>query len=268
MLFSLLILFFPLFHAKLILYFTKDYKEKTMKHEIPSPITDENFSTAWNYTNNKLIEIKKKKLIRKILVLVENIIFLACVTILLLSLLTRLSSTTITAYLDTLGPLKTCVSLVNPMITHPDLHIILQILIYLIFLFAPAALACGIVTLIIWFTYRPAQPNAETGDKAVDSKTLVDSIYELEIRGKKVDGISSLTFVALFIIELMALVLSLFLFATSKPELLANDPAVAGVLQLLVSSPILATALPSLMQGAPVILKRKKESFSVQLKLN
>ena len=224
-----------------------------MKHELPSPITDESFSTAWNYANNKLIELKKKKLIRKILVLVENIIFLLCVTVLLLSLLTRLSSTTIEAYLDTLGPLKACVAFINPMITHPDLHIIIQILIYLIFLFAPAALASGIATLIVWFAYRPATPNAETGDKAVDSKTLADSIYEIEFRGKKVDGISSMTFVALFIIELMALVLSLFFFATGKPELLANDPAVAGVLQLLTSSPIIAAALPSLMQGAPVI---------------
>lgn len=224
-----------------------------MKHEIPSPITDENFSQAWDYANNKLVEIKKKKLIRKILVLVANSILFLCALLLVLNLIIRIPSSTIEALFDTLGPLKALAISINPLIYHPDLHILVQIIIYLAFLFIPAVLVSAIISLIVAFAYKPAIPNTETGDKAVDSKTLVDALFEAQIRGKKVEGIFSVVFTGLFLIATLALATYLYIFIMNNSEVLANDAALALALQALAANPILAEALPSLMQGLPVV---------------
>lgn len=80
-----------------------------MKHEVLSPITDENFKKAWDYANCKLIEIQKKKLIRKILVLVANSIFLICATIITLNVIMHLSIDGISLLFDKLGPIKALV---------------------------------------------------------------------------------------------------------------------------------------------------------------
>lgn len=224
-----------------------------MKIVVPSPITDENFSQAWDYANNKLVEIKKKKLIRKILVLVANTILFLCALAFVLNLIIRIPSTTIEALFDTLGPLKTLGTSVNPLIYHPDLHMAVQIIIYLAFLLIPAFLVSAIISLVVSFAYQPAKPNTETGDKAIDSKTLVDTLFEAQIRGKKVEGIFSLGFSGLFLIALLAIVTYLYIFVMNNSELLTSDAALALALQALASNPILLTALPSLMQGLPVI---------------
>ena len=217
-----------------------------MKYELPSPITDESFHLVWDYANNKLIELKKKKLIRKIIVLVANTVFFISATAILLNILANLSSITITAFLDTLGPLKTLLDITAPIISHPSLHIIVQTIIYLAFLFVPAILASGIVMLIIWFAYPVAPPNTRTEDNAADAKTLMDALFEIQVRGKKVEGISSIVFIGLFVIELMALSLSLFIFAFNATELLMNDSIFTAILQLIATMPTLINATPAI----------------------
>ena len=44
------------------------------------PITDENFSLAWEYANKKLEEFKKKSVIRMLLKVFSNLTFLFCMT--------------------------------------------------------------------------------------------------------------------------------------------------------------------------------------------
>ncbi len=211
---------------------------KFVKKELPSPITDENFQVVWDYANNKQIEIKQKKLNRKIILFVSNIVFFLCATSITLSLLLHLSDPLITAYLDSLGPIMTLVTIADPIIYHPDLHIIVQVIIYLIYLLGAPFLASALVSLIVWLAYRPAAPNTATGDNAADSKTLVDSLFEIQVRGKKVDGIASMAFVALYIVELLAITLSIFAFMTTNPDVLTNDSIVPTVISTLMVNPL------------------------------
>lgn len=242
-----------IFHKIMLQCFHIYFWRKIMKNVVPSPITDENFSQAWEYANKKLVEIKKKQFTRKILVLVANTILFLCALALVLNLIIRIPSSTIEAFFDTLGPLKALATSVNPLIYHPDLHTAIQLIIYLAFLLLPAFLASAIISLIISFAYKPAAPNTETGDKAIDSKTLVDALFEAQIRGKKVEGIFSVVFTGSFLVAILALATYLYIFVMNNSDILANDVALTLAFQTLASNPILATALPALMQGLPVI---------------
>lgn len=52
-----------------------------MKEKLQRPITDENFNKAWDYVNGKLVEIQKKKAIRKVLAFFGNILFFVCICV-------------------------------------------------------------------------------------------------------------------------------------------------------------------------------------------
>lgn len=217
-----------------------------MKHKLPSPITDENFNEFWDYANNKLVELKKKKLIRKILVFVTNIVFFLCANAVLLNALANLSSNAITAFLDTLGPLKVLLDVTAPIISHPELHGLVQALIYLAFLFVPTGLASAIVTLIVWYAYPVTPPNTRTEDKAADSKTFMDALFEVQVRRNKVSGITSFALLTIFVVEILVLSLMLFLFVVEKPELLIDDSLFKSILEVIMLVPSLTNLAPLL----------------------
>lgn len=204
-----------------------------MKHKIPSPITDENFNQVWDYANNKLVEIQKKKFIRKILALVANTLFFICASLITLNVVFHLPAEGMSHFFDTLGPIKSLVFLVDPIIHHPNLHIAVQILIYLLFLLGPAFVASSIATLLIWFTYHPARPLKETGDKTIDSKTLFDALFESHFREKKVGGISSFISLGLYVLEVLLTPALFITFITVNPNLIGGDASTATLIQMI-----------------------------------
>ena len=210
-----------------------------MKNVVPSPITDENFSQAWDYANRKLKELHRKKLIRKILVLVANTLFLISAISLVFGFLTTIPSTTIAHILSTLGPLKKLGEIVAPLIYRPDLKIAEQIAIYFGVLFLPAILASLIVFLVVWFFYHPTQKNQQTEDRAIDSKTLVDILFELQVRKKKINAISSAVSAFIFTIVLYALTLAMLFYLGENPTQLSTDPFFINYVEQAASSPAL-----------------------------
>ena len=204
-----------------------------MKYELPSPITDENFNHAWEYANEKLVEIKKKKLIRKVLVLVANPLFFLCISLVTLNIIFRLPIDGISILIDIFKPLAAIAFMADPIIYHPDLHIAVQILIYLAFIFVPTLLGSSIAALIVWFTYHPAKALTETGDKSVDSKTLTDALFESEYREKKVGGISSIIGLGLYLLGILSLPTTLLFHITIHPEACGDTIAAYQLMQYL-----------------------------------
>lgn len=194
-----------------------------MKHEIPSPITDENFNQAWDYANRKLVEIQKKKFIRKILVWVANIPFCLCATMLTLNIVLHLPVDGIEIFFNVLAPLKSVAAFADPIIYHPSLHIVIQIVIYIAFLFVPAILCSSIAALIIWFVYQPAKPLKETEDKALDSKTLWDALFESQFREKKVSGISSFVGLGFYLLVVLMTPTYFITYAMFNPDALGGS---------------------------------------------
>ena len=178
-------------------------------------------------------------MIRSVIVWVANITFLICATIITFSWLSYIGIGEIAQVLDVFGPLNNLGTIADPLIYHPDLHIVLQCLIYVIFLLGSSFLVGGIVYLSIWFIYQPAVQNMQTGDKAVDSQILVNALREIQIRGKKVDSISSIAVVALYIVELMGVSLSII----ANPEIMLEDSVLKSMLLGIVSNPTLSNLL-------------------------
>ena len=202
-----------------------------MKQPLPSPITDENFNQAWDYANNKLIEIKKKKLIRKIIALVANVIFLFCACFVLFNIAFHLPLDGLDTFLSVLGPLGSIITFFEPILYHPELHIVIQILIYLTFLFSPAFICSAIITLIVWFTYPVAKPLLESEDKVENAKTLSDALFESRFREEKVGGISSLVSAGAFTLIFLFTPTIFLLFVSINPELLGGDTAALLIIQ-------------------------------------
>ena len=170
--------------------------------KLQTPITEENFLDAWNYVDGKLIELQKKKLIRKILATVANIVFFICMFVMTYGFLYRFEMPFLLKYLDSLEGLHSMWNLLKPLVDHPTLHIGMQILVYVISAYAITLLVSAIVFAIVWFAY----PSKARTSNEKTSKELFSLAQELEIRSsKKVEGILSAFYCFLYIIALFLL---------------------------------------------------------------
>lgn len=117
------------------------------------PITVVNFEEAWDYTNNKLLEIKKKRVIRDFFKVFANIAFFFSLTLLTYGVLMNFGSESIIKFLDSFTLLKNMWNMT--MLNQANLHIGLKFVIYLGILIVPSLIVSGITTLIVWFSYKP-----------------------------------------------------------------------------------------------------------------
>lgn len=132
------------------------------------PITAENFSDAWGYTNNKLTEMKKKNVIKGFLKLFANITFFVSSTNVVTELLFKNGE----SFISQLG-----------------LPIGIQAAIYLVILFIPPIATSAMITLLIWLIYNPKIQKEETGNKQIDSKELFNMSKELNAGKNSKKGI-------------------------------------------------------------------------------
>lgn len=173
--------------------------------KITYPITEENFSDAWNYTSKKLTEIKKKKLVRDFLKLFANITLFFSLTLLTYGVLMNFGNESIIKFLDSLTILKNMWSIVSPILYEPSLHIGLKFAIYLGILIVPTAIVSGLVTLIVWIVYNPNTKKEESGNKEADSLILYEMSKELSARADSQKGIFSSILIVAYIFEVLCI---------------------------------------------------------------
>lgn len=171
--------------------------------KITYPITAENFSEAWNYTNKKLVEIKKKGVIRDFLKVFTNITFLFSLTLLTYGVLMTFGNKFIIKFLDSFTILKTMWNMT--MLSQPNLHIGLKFAIYLGILIIPSLIVSTITTLIVWFSYKPNKKEM-TGNNEEDSRELLALAKELNLRCENQKGLFSFYGLFFYFIELICIV--------------------------------------------------------------
>lgn len=164
------------------------------------PITVVNFEEAWNYTNNKLLEIKKKRVIRDFLKVFANIAFFFSLTLLTYGVLMNFGSESIIKFLDSFTLLKNMWNMT--MLNQANLHIGLKFVIYLGILIVPSLIVSGITTLIVWFSYKPNKKEM-TGNNEEDSKILYEMAKELSLRADSQKEIFSVVLIIAYIFELL-----------------------------------------------------------------
>ena len=173
--------------------------------KITYPITEENFSDAWNYTSQKLTEVKKKKIIRDFLKLFANITLFFSLTLLTYGVLMNFGNESIIKFLNSLTILKNMWSIVSPILYEPSLYIGLKFAIYLGILIVPTAIVSGLVTLIVWIVYNPNTKKEESGNKEADSLTLYEMSKELSARADSQKGIFSGILIVAYIFEALCI---------------------------------------------------------------
>jgi len=159
--------------------------------DVQISITDENFSEAWNYVNEKLAEVKKKKIIRMVLAVVSNIVFLMCISLMTYGALHRIKVPSFLEYLDSLKVFHSMWNIIRPLVDYPELNMLIQIVIYLLGAYVITLLVCGSVFAGIWYLYNPPIRTTDAEDLSKDSKELFMMSKELKFRSRKVERISS-----------------------------------------------------------------------------
>lgn len=191
--------------------------------KITYPITEENFSDAWNYTSKKLTEVKRKKIVRDFLKLFANIALLCSLTLLTYGVLMNFGSESIIKFLDSLTILKNMWSIVSPILYEPSLHIGLKFAIYLGILIVPTAIVSGLVTLIVWIVYNPNTKKEESGNKEADSLTLYEMSKELSARADSQKGIFSSILIVAYIFEILYIGVLFVLFLLKENNIILHE---------------------------------------------
>ena len=182
------------------------------------PITDDNFSSVINYTNNKMTEIHQKKLIRKVIAPIYNIVFFAGASLVTYDLLLKIPNVYVTEYLFSLTFFKNLWTMLSPIIHHPEAHFAIQALIYFSYLILIPFAVCGIVYAIIRILYKPAVKMEQSENLTTDSKNVFDFIREIKIRSKKTNDIDTISLAIVFALGLMALTTHFLLNAVQSPD--------------------------------------------------
>lgn len=139
---------------------------------VETVITKENFNEKWDFVNQKLDLIAKRKVIRKAVSFVGNSVFLLYFLLIVFGLLHEFKDDKFLAYLDKAPVFADVWNAVEPVLHHPKLHWALQALIYILPVFVFVAITCGIVFALIWFLYQPKSKYSLTENMAEDSATL------------------------------------------------------------------------------------------------
>ena len=173
--------------------------------KITYPITAENFSEAWNYTSQKLTEVKRKKIIRDFLKLFANIALFFSLTLLTYGVLLSTGNEFIVKFLDSFPLLKNIWNAVGSIINQSNLNIGITLAIILGILIVPATVVSGLVTLIVWIVYNPNTKKEESGNKEADSLTLYEMSKELSARADSQKGIFSGILIVAYIFEVLCI---------------------------------------------------------------
>ena len=150
----------------------KYLQERIEKMDGLTTVTNENFSEKWDYVSGKLIESKKKKLIRKVVIGVGNIIFLAYFILIAFGAMYRVDYAPWIAYLNKTPVLPAMWKSVESLFLHPELHWAAQTLIYIVPAYVITVPVCLLLAVLIWNVYRPNLQVVKTEDISVNSKEL------------------------------------------------------------------------------------------------
>ena len=205
--------------------------------KITYPISEQNFSDAWNYTSQKLAEVKRKKLIRDFLKLFASIALLFSLTVLTYGILLMFANDIMLKFLDTLPLLKNIWNIVNSVLSRPNLNIGIQLAIYLGILVVPAVVVSGLITLIVWIIYQPNVKREETGDKEKDSLTLYEMAKELSARADSQKGIFSWILVVAYIFEILCAGVLFVMFLLKENNIVLHETMIKMALSYINSVP-------------------------------
>ena len=173
------------------------------------PITDENFSLAWKYIDKKIVELKKKNVVSNILKITSNIAFLFSMLMITYGGLRVLEAELKVTALSSVPVFHDVWTLIQPIFfnTSADLMASLPKLILLALSFP---FVINVLTfLIIWIAYRPANKE-ETGDRQLDSKTLLEMSKELKFRKSQERGIGSIFYGFLYMYGVVCFIILMF----------------------------------------------------------
>ena len=178
--------------------------------KIVYPITEENFSDAWKYANDKYAEFKKKRVIRLFLKVFANAAFLFALLLISYGALCMSLDEANGKFLNSVPILKDAWKVVEPMLNQPNAGLGAQIGTSVALLYGIPVVGSVVITLLIWFIYKP-KVKEQSGDQSADAKTLWDLTKELNMRNDHQKGI--LSFVGI-IVYLMVVFYIVFLFIT------------------------------------------------------
>ena len=225
-----------------------------MKNKLQRPITDENFNEAWDYVNGKLVEIQKKKAIRKVLAFFGNILFFICICVMSYGALYHIIYPSFWSYLASLKGFYGLWSIVMPLVNHPNLPWFVQVVIYLIPAFVISILGCGLVALILWFVLPSNAKRVATGDKAKDSKELVRMVKEVDIRSKKVESIDSMLGMLGYMVFVIAIVVGYISFIIQNEDYEVVKLVIGWFMEAQAILPNLFQILPNMIGFAILML--------------
>ncbi|MBQ8519271.1 MAG: hypothetical protein IJ455_06705 [Agathobacter sp.] len=166
-------------------------------------ITNDNFKEKWDFVNHKLDLIAKRKVIRKAVSFVGNIVFLLYYSLIAFGLLHELKDDKFLAYLDKAPVFADVWNAVEPVLHHPKMHWAVQALIYILPVYVLVAIASGIVFALLWFLYQPKSKYSMTENIAEDSATLYKMARIAKIRAANPIPATSFACNVIFIFGIM-----------------------------------------------------------------
>lgn len=155
------------------------------------PITDENFSLAWKYIDKKIVELKKKNVVSNILKMTSNIAFLFSMLMITYGGLSVFEAELNIAALSSVPVFRDVWILIQPIFFNTSADLIASLPKFVLLALSFPFVVNVLTFLIIWIAYCPANKE-ETGDKQLDSKTLLGMSKELKFRKSQERGIGSL----------------------------------------------------------------------------
>ena len=157
-------------------------KGEVVMKEWKVPVTQENFRENWDFVNETLELIAKRKVIRKAVTAVGNVVFLLYFMLITYGLLDGWKNTDFQAYLADTPVFADVWNFAEPILHHPSQHWAVQALIYILPVYVLVAVSCAIVFGLLWFLYKPTTKYNMTESMAEDAAELYKMARIAEIR--------------------------------------------------------------------------------------
>lgn len=170
---------------------------------VETVITKENFNEKWEYVNNTLELIAKRKIIRKAVTFVGNVIFMFYLVVLAFGVLYQYENASFQAYLDATPFFANAWKWMSSILTLSEVHWIVQLVLYLLPGYVLVAFVCGIVFALIWFLYKPKSKHVLAENLSENAAELYKMTRFARIRTERFSPATSFACNVLFIFGIM-----------------------------------------------------------------
>ncbi len=167
------------------------------------PITQESFKENWDFVNEKLELIEKRKVIRKAVTAVGNVIFLFYFALITFGLLSEWQNADFQAHLNATPVFADMWKLVEPILHQPSQNWLVQALIYILPVYLLVAVVCAAVYGLLWFLYKPKTKHMMSEKMTEDAAELYKMARIAKIRASNPLPATSFACNVIFIFGLM-----------------------------------------------------------------